>query len=215
MFYPQILNQTQKDIIDNLAFLKAYPFYLAGGTALALHLGHRTSLDFDFYSPDEFDSNILKKDFCTHFNNVSLPKKQPENTFQIKISEVNLSVFYYQYKLLAKTIDFPPLQLASLSDIAAMKIVAIVQRAKQRDFFDLYYLIKQLGLAKIIKATIKKYPWYQENTGIILTALTYFEEAEQDEEINRITILDKAVTWINVKTAVGEEAKKLRYVKNS
>ncbi len=210
MFYLQILSPIQKNIIDNLVFLKKYPFYLGGGTALALQLGHRTSLDFDFYSPDEFDNETLKKDFSAHFKNIALAKTQPENTFQIKNSGVNLSIFYYPYKLLEKTMAFPPLQLASLSDIAAMKVVAIVQRAKQRDFFDLYYLIRQLSLPNIIKATINKYPWYQENTSIILTALTYFQEADQDEEVSRIQLIDKDLGWEKIKKNIRQEVEKLQ-----
>lgn len=131
--------------------------------------------------------------------------------FEVAIRDLNprpkLMQAYFQRKGLLKN-DFTPIKLAYYEDIAAMKIVAIIQRAKQRDFFDLYYLIKKMGLTKIISATYKKYPWYEENNQIILKALTFFEEADQDEEIKRITILDKALNWERVKKEITIEVKR-------
>lgn len=208
MFYPEILNAKQKKILVGLTFLKGFRFYLAGGTALALQLGHRTSLDFDFYSPEKFDNQQVCQVFKKQFLNIFLAKEQLENTWQAKVMGINISVFYYPYKLISPLIDFTPVKLASYEDIAAMKIVAIIQRAKQRDFFDLYYLIKKIGLTKIIMATYKKYPWYEENNQIIFKALTFFEEADQDEDINKIAVFDKALNWERVKKEITIEVKR-------
>ena len=208
MFYPEILSLKQKKILAGLTFLKGFPFYLAGGTALALQLGHRTSLDFDFYSREKFDNQQVTQAFKKQFLNIFLAKEQLENTWQGKVLGINISVFYYPYKLIGSLIDFTPVKLASYEDIAAMKIVAIIQRAKQRDFFDLYYLIKKIGLTKIIAATYKKYPWYEENNQIIFKALTFFEEANQDEEINRVAVFDKTLNWEKVKKEITIEVKR-------
>ena len=70
--------------------------------------------------------------------------------------------------LLDQLVDYGPVFLASLTDIAAMKTAAVVQRARQRDFYDIYYLIKKLGLEKIISATYQKFPWYEENNVVML-----------------------------------------------
>ncbi|MCL5675969.1 MAG: nucleotidyl transferase AbiEii/AbiGii toxin family protein [Patescibacteria group bacterium] len=208
VFYPKILRPKQKKVLAGLTFLNGFPFYLAGGTALALQLGHRTSLDFDFYSPEKFKNQQVARAFKKQFLNIFLGKEQLENTWQGKVLGTNISVFYYPYKLIGPLIDFSPVKLASYEDIAAMKIVAIIQRAKQRDFFDLYYLIKKIGLTKIITATYKKYPWYEENDQIIFKALTFFEEADQDEEIKRIAIFDKALNWEKVKKEITIQVKR-------
>lgn len=209
MFYPEILSAKQKKVLAGLTCLKGYPFYLAGGTALAIQLGHRSSLDFDFYSPEKFDNKQISKAFKKQFINILLPNKQSENTWQGKIMGVNISVFYYPYKLIRPLIDFTPIKLASYEDVAPMKIVAIIQRAKQRDFFDLYYLIKKIGLTKIIASTYEKYPWYEENNQIVFHALTFFEEADMDEEIKKIAIFDKELNWERVKKEITIEVKRL------
>ncbi len=195
--YPQILNEKQKDLIKDIGFLNFPPYYLSGGTALALQLGHRTSLDFDFDSNEKFDSQQLFVDAET--------VSRTENTLQVVINEISVSIFYYPYKLIDNLVNFESIQLAGLCDIAAMKIVAIIQRARQRDFVDMYYLIKRLGLRKVIDSVYQKYPWYLDNEMIIFRSLIYFEEADNDSEAGRITVFDSKITWELVKFEIKTE----------
>ena len=201
--HEEILSEKQKELLRNLHIFNEYPIYLAGGTALALQLGHRTSLDFDFNTSEKFDNKkiakMLKKIPLSH----ELSEKQPENTFLGKVNDISLSIFYYPYKLLKPLISVPPIMLASL---AAMKTAAIVQRAKKRDFFDLYYLIENLGLDMILKSTYQKYPWYEDNDTLVKIALTYFAEADMDKEITKVTIFDKSLTWDHVKKSLQKAA---------
>lgn len=189
--YPQVLNEKQDKLMEKLDFLKFPPFYLGGGTALAIQLGHRTSLDFDFYSQDKFDTKNLfgaiQTIGCT------------EDTVQVVVDGVDVSVFHYPYKLIDDLVEFRGIQMAGLNDISAMKMIAIVQRARQRDFVDMYYLVKLLGFKKILESVYKKYPWYAENEQILYKSLTYFEEADADLEADRIRILNPQVTWEKVK----------------
>lgn len=208
-FYPNILHPKQQQVLGELAVSRAFDYYLAGGTALALQLGHRTSLDFDFYSKEKLES----EKFVTCLKR-SLPSieisRQTDDTFQAVAFGVNISVFSYPYQLLQAFIDYPPIQLASLEDIAAMKIVALVQRARQRDFWDVYYLIERLGIKNVIASAYRKYPWYEENNQIVLRALTYFEDADSDEEVGRVTIFDKHLRWTDVKEKIRQEVKTYR-----
>lgn len=207
-FKLQVLNDRQKQVIAKLNWLKQTPFYLAGGTALALQFGHRTSVDLDFYSPDKFDNRRLQQDISKHFGIKATDVEIPENTLEAIVMDVNISFFYYPYKLLDELIEFPPIKLAGLKDIAAMKIAAVIQRAKQRDFIDLYYLIISLGLDKVMEATMNKYPWYQENRQLLFKALTYFDEADADNEVRQITIFDKQLQWDEVKQVIQSEVSK-------
>ena len=60
--FSEVLDKKRKELLLQLGFLKKYGFYMAGGTALALQIGHRTSLDFDFYTKRKFDSRKLRED---------------------------------------------------------------------------------------------------------------------------------------------------------
>ena len=88
-----------------------------------------------------------------------------------------------------------------------MKVAAIIQRGKQRDFVDIYYLIEKLGMARVIEVSFKKYPWYQENSQIIFKTLTYFDEADADTEVSRISLLDKNLSWEQVKQKIATAVK--------
>jgi len=205
-FYPEILNVQQQSLLTKLGFLTQKGFYLAGETALALQLGHRTSLDFDFYINEEFKWEELKTQFEVVGGKETIIDT---GTFHGVINQVSVSGFYYPYPLVGELVDFETLKLAGVEDIAAMKVIAVIQRARQRDFLDLYYLIKVLGLERIVQLVYEKYPWYKENNKIIFTALTYFEEAENDDDLSRVNILDKSVTWEKVKVFLKGEIARL------
>ncbi len=206
-FYPQILNPSQQQLLTRLGFMAQSGFYLAGGTALALQIGHRTSLDFDFYSAEKFDGLIISEKIKSLGGG---EVTEDSDTLHAVVNGISLSGFYYPYFLVDKLVDFETLKLASIADIAAMKVIAVIQRARQRDFFDMYYLIKTLGLAEIVKHVYRKYPWYEENNQIIFTALTYFEDAENDDELSRVKVFDKGVTWGVVKEFLREAVEATR-----
>lgn len=144
--YWEILNKPQKQVFSKLSFLRDLGAYLAGGTALALQIGHRTSIDFDFYTPKHFKSGhiieLIKKTFPELKIKII---RDIKNTFEAVLnSRVKLSLFFYDYKLLKKPADLENTSVISLEDIAAMKLIAISQRGKRRDFIDFYYLLKYL-----------------------------------------------------------------------
>ena len=210
MLYPQILSKNQQEVLTKLDVL-GKDYYLAGGTALALQLGHRTSLDFDLYNTNHFSNEKLtaklKKTFSTGFK---ASAGQPKDTLFAEIMGVKISVFYYPYQLINGLVEFPPIKLASIEDISAMKVTAIVQRGKQRDFIDLYYLINRIGINKILESAYKKYPWYREMDEIIFTSLTYFDDAEKDRGLRAIRVLDSKFSWEKAKAIILKEIKKYR-----
>ncbi|MBU3922861.1 nucleotidyl transferase AbiEii/AbiGii toxin family protein, partial [Patescibacteria group bacterium] len=140
----EILNQNQKKIIKKMEFLKNN-FYLAGGTALALQLGHRTSKDFDFYSKKDFDSKKLYLDFKKEFSKDISEPIYSENTLEFKIGITDISFFKYPYNLIGPFDNYKLLLLANIKDIAAMKVEAIIGRGTKRDFIDIYFLIKKFS----------------------------------------------------------------------
>lgn len=205
IFHIEILNKGQIDLLFKLKLPKNY--YLAGGTALALYLGHRTSLDFDFYITAEFNRkevfNLLKKRFTEKEITVSSLEK---NNFIGKINNVNISVFYYPYKLLDDVVDLRNIRLASLKDIVSMKLVAIIQRPAKRDYIDMFYLLKDFSLENIFNYCQEKYPNF--NPYLALRALSYFGDVDNEKiEERGIKILDKSFSWEKTKKELVKKVK--------
>src|SRR3989338_5763272 len=129
--------------------------YLAGGTACALQLGHRVSLDLDFFTEKEFPTDIILK----QLEQLSGFKLDETTKWTIlgSFPKVKFSYFYYRYPLINKPSFFSRISIASLEDIAAMKVEAIGSRGTKRDFIDLYFLTRKFSLDKILKFYDKKY----------------------------------------------------------
>lgn len=174
---------------------------MAGGTALALQIGHRTSLDFDFYNKRRFDTQELREEFDGKFQGVREIHLKP-NSMEIEIGTIGLSFFFYRYGLIKKPIVFEGILLASKEDIAAMKILAISQRGKRRDFIDIYFLMKEFGLKSILDFTKEKYPMFNVYVG--LQGLVYFEDAEDDPAKGRFKLL-KEFNWSEIKKYIIKE----------
>ncbi|HOK57314.1 MAG TPA: nucleotidyl transferase AbiEii/AbiGii toxin family protein [bacterium] len=202
--HTEILSKEQKEILKELKFTKKMNFYLADGTGLALYLGHRTSIDFDFYSQQQF------KTLSVYFKNGEIVN-DTEDTFEIIVKNTHLSFFYYPYKLIRKPVEMENILVASIEDISAMKIISIVQRGNYRDFIDIYFLMKIFGIKKLINWLKEKYLNY--STFLILKGLIYFEDADKTvkEDKERIRMIEK-IEWKQVKKFIKKEVEK--FVKN-
>ncbi|MBU3978494.1 nucleotidyl transferase AbiEii/AbiGii toxin family protein [Patescibacteria group bacterium] len=174
--------------------------YLAGGTALALQIGHRISVDLDFFTQEEFNEIELSAKLAL------LPEFIQDGTAKWtvwgKIGETKLSIFYYKYPLLGHTLPFEGLQLASLADITAMKIHAIEDRGTKRDFIDAYFLAKKYSVEEMLDFYQKKYGVLEDHMYAILRSLDYFEDADQESEMPKMLI---DVSWEKVKEYFRKE----------
>lgn len=157
--------------------------YLAGGTALALHLNHRSSYDLDIYSPESFEETRVSQQWQQAFPEFKLTL-QDWQTVQGCVGDTDVSLFYYQYPLFKNPKLFENFPIASIEDIAAMKIEAIMGRGLKRDFFDLYCIctMTELSLIEVLKLNQKKYARDGSNLPHILKSLTYFEDANTKSE---------------------------------
>lgn len=204
MFHQNILNTHQQSLLGKLNLQKTGEFYLAGGTALALQLGHRTSLDFDFYSERPFDSLKL----LTNLQK-SIPKlvvqDQSEDTLRLFSGDTELSFFAYPYPVLKPLVQFETIKLASKEDIAAMKLIAIVQRGTQRDFVDIYFLMQEFSMKELLSFITQKFPGYQGM--VLLKALVYFEDAESGEPRRGIRVFDPEYSWEKAKRYIINKVK--------
>lgn len=151
-------------------------FYLAGGTALALQIGHRDSVDFDFFSPKDIDTAKLFEELRIIFVGRTLSKTQEEaNTLSVIVDDaVKISFLTYKYPLIKDLIEDDNLRLASIEDIACMKLSAITGRASNKDYIDLYFVLQQMTLPDLLAIAKQKFPELDQN--LILKSLVYFED---------------------------------------
>ncbi|MEK7169016.1 MAG: nucleotidyl transferase AbiEii/AbiGii toxin family protein [Patescibacteria group bacterium] len=204
-FYPEILSKNQLEVFKRLEFLKKINIYLAGGTALALQLGHRTSIDFDFYCRDPFDSKQLFFEIKRKFGDKAIKTLEEKDTMFCTVNNIELSFFWYKYPLIDDCQDLFGVELASVIDIAAMKMLAVYHRPVKRDYIDIFYLLKKYTLHEIFQFVNEKYPEF--NYYITLRALSYFEDVD-DKGKRPIEMTDKNFSWEDCKKHISEEVKK-------
>lgn len=172
-------------------------FYLAGGTALALQLGHRISIDLDFFSRtnslgrsqrEQIIESVLKEYGTVQF--------QEDRTLKLNVEGVSVSLFHYPDLLVAPLLqvsDFPA--LAAKEDIGLMKLAAIIGRGCKRDFIDLYFICQEIELSRLLKLSKDKYPKVGDFGVQALRALTYFTDADGEGQPRMLLPLD----WTAVK----------------
>ncbi len=170
-----ILSESRKKIIPTFISWKN-EFYLAGGTGLALQIGHRDSVDFDFFSNNSFDPNKLIKRLSSIFGHTLFTVTQIEkNTLSILLnSEIKISFMTYDYPLLNSLIMTEFLNIASIPDIACMKLSTIMQRSALKDYIDLYEVMKMYSLEQLLSFSKKKYPMIDST--VILKSLSYLDD---------------------------------------
>ncbi|MGH2569524.1 MAG: nucleotidyl transferase AbiEii/AbiGii toxin family protein [Bacteroidota bacterium] len=198
-FTSKVLSVPQREFFGRLGFTRAMGLYLAGGTALALQIGHRRSVDFDFYSQKHFTKGEIAERFQRGLGKGKRKIiRDIDDTFEVNARPgIRVSCFYYRYPLLKKPGVVNGVLVASLEDIAAMKIVAISQRGARRDFVDIFYLLRLFSLKKIFDFTRKKYPKFDIHHG--LRGLLYFKDADEDVAAERALVFDRNLAWSTIK----------------
>ncbi len=202
MYFEKVLDKQRLRLLPCFGQLPDN-FYLTGGTALSLQLGHRTSYDFDFFTPDSFDSAHLLEELTNSvFKGLGVKVVQKaENTLDVIIDgQVKASFLRYRYKLVYPLIKERHVNISDIRDIAATKLVAAGQRSTQRDFFDLYFILKQISLKEIFEIAQKKYSNF--NNLHYLKSLTYFEDCDSASP----NLIDSQVSFEDVKKRLYKEA---------
>jgi len=202
--YSKTINSKTKRVLQKIGdTLLARDFYLTGGTALALQLGHRQSIDLDWFSEQDFLNEKIKK-ILALLGNFKLLSEE-KGTIHGTLNEIRVSFFYYNYSLLFPLIKFGGIKLADERDIAAMKIDAISSRGNKKDFMDIYFLLEKYSLTELIDFFEKKYKDIEYNKLHIFKSLVYFNDAENEP----MPIMIKKAEWKTVKEKIKAEVKKM------
>lgn len=194
----EVLSPRQHSVLRRLTpFLSASPFYLAGGTALALQLGHRRSVDFDWFSEDPIDDPLRLASEIGAAGAPLVVDRTEKGTLHGTVGRVRVTFLEYRYPLLRPPLKTAAgLRLASLEDIACMKLAAVAQRGSKKDFVDLYALGRHLSLAEMLRLYRRKYAVI--DPGHLLFALSFFDDADAE----RLPTMLRPCEWAVVKKTV-------------
>lgn len=172
----EILDEKRTAILPLLAKLENEKFYLAGGTGLALIIGHRDSLDFDFFKKEDFDTEKLFERIKEIFGEQRIVKTQEEkNTLSVEIDNgIKLSFFSFPYELIGSPIKTEYFPIAAVEDIACMKLSAITSRSVLKDYVDIYFILKYRSLEEILGTL--KIKMSSLDVLLALKSLVYFDD---------------------------------------
>lgn len=180
--HTEVLPETSGELLATLTSRGATEFrgwVLAGGTGLALQLGHRISEDFDFFRTRDVDTAAL----FDRLREVATCETlySDEHTLTVLVDGVKLSFFQVRDPFLFPATPFSFFGVADLRDIGLMKLLAVTNRGSRKDFVDLFTLL-QTGpsLSDYLQLLPRKYGPGRLNPYQVATSLTYFEDAEAE-----------------------------------
>ncbi|MGH7426024.1 MAG: nucleotidyl transferase AbiEii/AbiGii toxin family protein [Candidatus Methylomirabilales bacterium] len=201
-----ILTEAQQALLELLSRIpEVRTCYLAGGTGLALHLGHRRSRDFDFFRAKEF----VPQDLLSVLRGTTKVDVLQEGagTLTAKLDGIPVSFFHYDYPLLRPLHESPwGLLVADPDDIAAMKLAALAGRGSRKDFVDLYVYARQVApLEQLFERFREKYRGVNIDVYHLLRSLTFFDDAEAEPMPDML----KMTSWDEIKSFFRAEGARL------
>jgi len=201
-FHLEGLGKRQIKVLDNTgSFLQKNGYYLAGGTALAIYFGHRLSVDLDWFTSNDMGDalawaqKLRKEGFGFKTSQTS------KGTLHGSISNVRVSFLEFHYPLLKPVLHWKEMDcsLASLDDLACMKLSAIAQRGARKDFCDIYALgTKKFKFKEMLE--LYRHKFQTQDVSHILYGLAYFDDAESE----RMPRMLWDVTWREMKETIKD-----------
>lgn len=175
---PEAIPLENREIFKRLKNFRE--FYLAGGTALALQIGHRISIDFDLFTNNELQKKLLNdlewtyKDF-----KIKIEVNTPEQ-LTVFIEKIGLTFLKYPFPLIFDLVEFQGLKMLKVPEIGSTKAYSIGRRATFKDYVDLYFILKERhsSLEEIIDISEKKYG-EAFNKRLFLEQLIYFKDVSE------------------------------------
>jgi hypothetical protein len=179
-----------KEQIELLPLIKVFSkhFYLVGGTALALHLGHRRSIDFDLFNARPLNRKRLRDTIENKNFRIEKILKQSEDEFTLISNHVKLTFFYYPFDIPHNIYFEHIITLPDILDLAAMKAYALGKRAKWKDYVDLYVILKDyFSLQDISKRATELFSdLFSEK--LFRQQLCYFKDIDHSEQVEFVGI---------------------------
>ncbi|MFI5378315.1 MAG: nucleotidyl transferase AbiEii/AbiGii toxin family protein [Tepidisphaerales bacterium] len=198
---PYLSEAASPGLLDVLHRLSSAPaldaFYLVGGTALALQIGHRRSVDIDLFTHAPFDSQAVADWMVQNVHAAEVDTGK--NTVRCFVDGVKVDILAHQYPPIEPLVTIDWIRMASLQDIVAMKLNAVSNRGAKKDFWDVAALLSHFSLEEMLDFYRRKYP--SGNAWTVIKSLAYFQEAEaEDVPIHDLT----GMTWEQVKHSIRQ-----------
>ena len=203
--YLEVLNKGRRELFPLLAEFSE--FYLVGGTALALQIGHRVSVDFDLFSHKKINPNLLGRVedlFGGKKVEVSVNNKDELTVF---VDGIKVTFFHYPFPVIEKLVSLRGLSVLGVREITISKAYTIGRRGSYRDYVDIYFSLLggYIKLEEIITLAEKKYG-DRFNGRLFLEQLVYLDDIED----TKILFIKKAVTKSEVQNFFEEEVRKIK-----
>ena len=203
----QVVTPTMREL---LRFIGRRPFarrfYLAGGTALALRLGHRLSVDLDFFSTTDEVTRSTRQEILTALAPLTPQALEDvDGNLLLEVSGLHIGFFSYGYPLLEPTDNLENIAIVSLVDVGLMKLDALISRGSRKDFLDLYFIAQQIPLPDLLALGQTKYPYARDFELMTVESLVLFENADRD--IQPTTLVN--VAWEDVRQFFIDQAQVL------
>jgi len=171
---------------------------MVGGTALALQIGHRDSIDIDLFGKIAF---LEQEKNIELTGNVEVLKKS-KNINVLSIDNIKVDIVNYKYPWISPLIEEDNYRLASIKDIGAMKLNAITGRGTKKDFIDLYYLLKMFSFDELFNFYSEKFD--DGNLFLVKKSLAYFDDAEPEP----MPVMKEKINWEEIKSQLQELMRK-------
>ena len=186
--YKNILNEDQVQLLDLIKKFSTN-FYLVGGTAIALHLGHRRSIDFDLFTDNTFDPMAIRNKIILS-KPIEYTYSQGVGELTVLICNVKITFFHYPFIIERLTYLDTYIKFPDLITLGAMKAFALGRRAKWKDYVDLYFIFQKYSLKELIDKT--NYIFKSEfNEKLFRTQLAYFDDIDNSETIKYMLGFEK------------------------
>ena len=183
--HKEILNEDQSALLPLLKSFKR-EFYLVGGTAIALHIGHRKSIDFDLFKQSSFNTLKVLAKIQVHKLNYKITRNVPEQ-LNLMISDVKFTFFEYPFPIKPEIKFEDYIKIPSLLDLAAMKAYALGRRAKWKDYVDLYFIIKTHFTIKQIANRATEIFGELFSEKLYRAQLSFYKDIDYSEAIDYMT----------------------------
>jgi predicted nucleotidyltransferase component of viral defense system len=158
MLQKNVVSDALMKLLEEMSGEKTFePFMLAGGTALALQIGHRRSDDLDFFTDKEFNKFEILEYFERHYRNHYRIFHIEDDVIQLSVGDLKIDLIKAMNRMLDEAVLEGTIRLFGKKDIAAMKMLAICRRKEAKDFIDLGYLLKDFSLKEMLDFYKEKY----------------------------------------------------------
>jgi len=179
--HDEILSESQRKLL--LLIKKFTPqFGLVGGTAIALQIGHRRSIDFDLFTFEDFDADKIREIIRGEYTIENVFIERP-GELTLLVDGVKMTFFKYPFAIEFSVKFEDVIRVPDLGTLAAMKAYALGRRAKWKDYVDLYFIFKTFSLLSVVTITKRIFAG-EFNEKLFREQLAYFKDIDYSETVD-------------------------------